>query len=140
MVGTEHLDRSIGDQTGPHDLLAVLDAELGPPGKHFKLTVPALPVTRSGHGNIAQFTGCVEGALHSWISPINDRSSGLLAHSAGFLPGHFNAYQAPGQTEEFWILDVEGTRVVFVSFDSPLSPAADIAERDAMFDSIRIEP
>ena len=29
MVGTEHLERSIGDQPGLHDLLAVLDAELG---------------------------------------------------------------------------------------------------------------
>ena len=29
MVGTEHLARSIGDQPGLHDLLAVLDAELG---------------------------------------------------------------------------------------------------------------
>ena len=29
MVGTGHLERSIGDQPGLHDLLAVLDAELG---------------------------------------------------------------------------------------------------------------
>lgn len=29
MVGTERLERSIGDQPGLHDLLAVLDAELG---------------------------------------------------------------------------------------------------------------
>lgn len=29
MVGTEHLERSIGDRPGLHDLLAVLDAELG---------------------------------------------------------------------------------------------------------------
>jgi RNA polymerase sigma-70 factor (ECF subfamily) len=29
MVGTEHLERSIGDQPGLRDLLAVLDAELG---------------------------------------------------------------------------------------------------------------
>jgi hypothetical protein len=113
-------------------------------GKRLELTVPALTVTGGGEAtpsrNIAQFTDCVEGELHSWISPINDRSPGLLGHSTSPERGSFNAYQAPGQTEEFWILDVEGTRVVLVSFDSPLSPAADIAERDAMFDSIRIEP
>lgn len=117
---------------------------LGYQGKRLELTVPALKVTGSGDAtsskNVAQFTDCVEGELHSWISPINDRSAGLLGHSAGSPLGAFNAYQAPGQTEEFWILDVDGTRLVIVKFDSPLSPAADIAERNAMFDSIRIEP
>ncbi len=116
---------------------------LGYQGKHLELTVPDLTVTGGGEAtsslNIAEFTDCVDGELHSWISPINDRSSGLLGHSADSL-GSFNAYQVPGQTEEFWILDVEGTRVVLVSFDTPLSPAADIAERNAIFDSIRIEP
>ncbi len=29
MAGTEHRERSIGDQPGLHDLLAILDAELG---------------------------------------------------------------------------------------------------------------
>jgi hypothetical protein len=113
-------------------------------GKHLELTVPALRVRGGGDAtlskNIAEFTDCVEGELHSWISPINDRSSGLLAHSSGSPLGAFNAYQVPGQTEEFWILDVEGTRLVFVSFDTPQSPDADVAERNAIFDSIRIEP
>jgi hypothetical protein len=113
---------------------------LGYPGKHLELTVPALPVIGAGQRNLAQFTDCVEGELHSWISPINDRSDGLLGQSAGWMPGSFNGYQAPGQTEEFWILDVEGTRVVLASFDSPLSPVTDIVERNAIFDSIRIEP
>jgi hypothetical protein len=114
-------------------------------GKHVELTVPALTVKGAGEAsvsrNIAKFTDCADGELHSWISPINDRSSSLLAwSSARKAPGVFNAYQVPGQTEEFWILDVEGTRLVLVSFDSPQSPAADVAERDAVFDSIRIEP
>ena len=119
---------------------------LGYHGKHLELTVPALPVTGAGASsasfNSVRFTDCVDGELYSWISPINDnRSNGLLAHSPiGPTPGAFNAYQAPGQTEEFWILDVDGTRVVIVSFTTPGAPAADIAERDAMFDSIRIEP
>jgi hypothetical protein len=29
---------------------------------------------------------------------------------------------------------------VLVKFDSPMSPPADLAQRDAIFDSIRIEP
>jgi hypothetical protein len=118
-------------------------------GKHLELTVPAIPVTGGGDAsaskNVAEFTDCVEGELHSWISPINHHpgggsiSSGLLGHSMDSL-GAFNAYQTPGQTEEFWILDVDGTRVVLIKLDTPLSPAADIAQRDAIFDSIRIEP
>ena len=118
-------------------------ALFGYQGKHLELTVPALPVAGAGNAsaakNLAKFTGCVEGELYSWISPINDRSSGLLGHSPDSL-GAFNAYQAPGQTEEFWILDVGGTRVVLVKFDTPGAPSADIAERDAIFESIRIEP
>jgi hypothetical protein len=117
---------------------------LGHQGKHLELTVPAMRIAGGGDAtlskNVARFMDCVEGELHSWISPINDRSPGLLGHSAGSPLRAFNAYQAPGQTEEFWILDVEGTRVVLVAFDSPASPAADIAERDAIFDSIRFEP
>ena len=114
-------------------------------GKHLELKVPALKVTGGGDAslsvNVAKFTDCVEGELHSWISPINEWSSTLLGHSSATKePGVFNAYQVPGQTEEFWILDVEGTRVVLVNFDTPQSPAADVAERNAMFDSIRIEP
>jgi hypothetical protein len=114
-------------------------------GKHLELTVPALTVTGAGDAspskNIAKFTGCVEGELYSWISPLNDAwgSPTLLGHSPD-SHGAFNAYQAPGQTEEFWILDVDGTRIVFVSFDTPGAPAEDIAARDAIFESIRIEP
>jgi hypothetical protein len=112
-------------------------------GKHLELTVPELTVRGGGQStvskNIAKFTDCVDGELHSWISPINDRSFFLLGNSSGSPLGAFNAYQVPGQTEEFWILDVEGTRLVLVSFDSPQSPAADVAERDAVFDSMRIE-
>ena len=112
-------------------------------GKHLELTVPALQVTDSGFAspsmNDAKFTDCFNGEIHSWISPINDRSGALLARSNS-TGGSFNAYQTPGQTEEFWILDVEGTRLVLVSFDTPNAPADDIAERDAIFDTIRIEP
>jgi hypothetical protein len=84
-------------------------------GKHLELTVP-------GSG----LAGCVDGKLHSWIAPVNG--------------GPFAGYDEPGQTEEYWILDVEGTRLVLVQLDSPDTPAQDIAERDAIFDSISIEP
>jgi hypothetical protein len=84
-------------------------------GKHLALAVPD-----SG------LTGCVDGRLHSWIAPVNEVA--------------FSGYDGPGQTEEFWILDVEGTRLVLVKFDSERSSPEDIAERDAIFDSIRIEP
>ena len=57
----------------------------GHKGKHLKLTVPALTVTGAGEAsgsmNDAHFTGCVDGELYSWISPINDSSPALLAHS-----------------------------------------------------------
>jgi len=91
---------------------------LGYSGKHLELTVPD-----SG------FANCVDGQLHSWISPHNDN---------GTLP--FYGYDGPSQTEEFWILDVEGTRLVLVKLTSPDTPAQDLAERDAIFDSISIEP
>ena len=87
----------------------------GYPGKHLELAVP-----------VGGFADCLDGALHSWISPLNG--------------GAFSGYDGPGQTEEFWILDVEGTRLVLVKLDSPDTPAQDVAERDAMFDSISIQP
>lgn len=124
----------------------------GHQGKHLELAVPArADLWVSGGGdvnsskNAAKFTDCVEDELHSWISPINrlevgwPSSAGLTAYGRDSL-GAFNGYQVSGQSEEFWILDVEGTRIVVVNFDTPGAPAADVAERDAMFDSIRIEP
>ena len=42
--------------------------------------------------------------------------------------------------EEFWILDVDGTRLVIETNHSPASPPEDVAEMRAILDSIRIEP
>ena len=95
-------------------------------GKHLALTVPDLPMTASADG--AKFADCVDGKLHSWFAPANDNGT-----------TSFSGYDGPGQTEEFWILDVEGTRLVIAKLDDERRPA-DIAERDAIFDSIRIEP
>jgi hypothetical protein len=52
----------------------------------------------------------------------------------------FYGYTGPGYTEEFWILDVEGTRLMITAGQSPGSPPEDLAERQAILDSIRIEP
>ena len=81
----------------------------------------------NGDGGNRRFADCDEGELRSWISPL--------------LGGAFWGYLGvPGISEEYWILDVEGTRLVLVKLDSPDTPAQDVAERDAMFDSISIEP
>ena len=97
---------------------------LGHAGKHLMLRVPDLAEVDAE--NYHDFAGCVDGELHSWVAPHND--------------GSFYGYDGPGQLEEIWILDVDGTRLVLVKNTAPLSPAEDIAERDAIFDSIRIEP
>jgi hypothetical protein len=96
-------------------------------GKHVALTVPDLAVTEpDGSGNRA-FADCVEGELHSWVSPL--------------LGGSYWGYGGvTGSTEEFWILDVDGTRLVLEKLNGPNAQADNIAARDAMFDSIQIEP
>lgn len=95
-------------------------------GKHLELTVPDLPVESDGeHGY--DFVGCVGGNLSSWI----------LAGEGG---EPYFGYTEPGYTEEFWILDVEGTRLMIAAERTPGSPAEYLAEQRAILDSIRIEP
>ncbi|MEX2458056.1 MAG: hypothetical protein WD770_03615, partial [Actinomycetota bacterium] len=94
-------------------------------GKHLEWTVPGLRVV--GQGDDREFADCVDGNLASWI--------GTPAFGAFF------GYNAdPGFTEEFWILDVDGTRLMIAAERSPGSPAKDVAEQRAILDSIRIEP
>jgi hypothetical protein len=94
-------------------------------GKHLALVVPDLEV--SGGARNRRYTGCESGNLNSWIAPL--------------LGGSYYGYGAdPGHTEAFWILDVDGTRLVIETNESPDSPPQDLAERQAIFDSIRIEP
>lgn len=97
-------------------------------GKNLVWTVPDLPV--SGEGDAQRFTGCVDGRLKSWVAPFDTASPGDA----------FYGYTGPGYREEFWILDVEGTRLMITATESPGSPPADLAERDAILASIRIEP
>jgi hypothetical protein len=94
-------------------------------GKHLQLTVPDLPVT--GSGETREFAGCTDGNLNSWSGENHD--------------GAFYGYNAdPGTTEDYWILDVDGTRLVFITLEIPGSPAQDREELQAIFDSISIEP
>ena len=98
---------------------------LGYQGKHLELTVSDVRVVPQGNSRI--FADCIDGNLHSWIAPN--------------LGGSFYGYNTqPGETEEFWILDVDGTRLVLQTIQSPESPPQDVAEMEAIFDSIRIEP
>jgi hypothetical protein len=93
-------------------------------GKYLELTVPDLPVEGG------DFAGCVDGSLSSWVAPID------VAEGEG---GAFHGYTAE-PVEEFWILDVGGTRLVIEANYSPASPPEDVAEMRAILDSIRIEP
>jgi hypothetical protein len=96
-------------------------------GTYLELTVPNLPAERQGDS--VRFTGCVDGTLKSWVAPIDTE------------PGDaFYGYTGPGYTEEFWILDVEGTRLMIAAGRSPDSPPQDVEEMRAILGSIRIAP
>jgi len=96
-------------------------------GTYLELTVPNLPV--EGAGDDRSFTGCIDADLKSWVAAIDTE------------PGDaFYGYTGPGYTEAFWILDVEGTRLLIAAGRSPGSPRKDLAESRAILDSIRIEP
>jgi hypothetical protein len=90
-------------------------------GTHLELTVPKnIPVDHEG------FAGCVGGNLNSWVGALEE--------------GPFGAYTHPGDREEFWILDVEGTRLMIAAERGQGSPSRDLAELQAILDSIRIRP
>ena len=93
-------------------------------GKHLALAAPDLRFEGD------DFIGCVDGNLLSWVAPI-DVAEGEL--------GAFHGYSAE-PVEEFWILDVDGTRLVIEANWSRSSPAADVAEMQAVLESIRVEP
>lgn len=97
-------------------------------GKHLELTVPDLPV--EGEGDARRFTGCTDGDLKSWVAPMDTAEEGDA----------FYGYTEPGYREEFWILDVEGTRLMIAAGRSPGAPSEDEAELRAILDSIRIDP
>jgi hypothetical protein len=93
-------------------------------GKYLELTVPDLAFERADDGNI--FTDCTDGELWSWIGkPLSFAN---------------HAYSHPGQVEEIWLLDVDGTRLMIVAGTSPGSSDGDIAELRSILDSIDIVP
>jgi hypothetical protein len=93
-------------------------------GKHLELTVPDLAFEELDDGN--KFTDCTDGELWSWIGqPLS------LA---------YHGYSHPGQSEQIWLLDVEGARLMIVAGTSPGSSAGDIAELRSIVDSIDIVP
>jgi len=96
-------------------------------GKHIEWTVPDLTV--EGTGGNQTFVGCIGGALMSWVAFIDTVNGDA-----------FYGYTGPGYREEFWILDVDGTRLMIAAEDSRGSPKKDLAERDEVLASIRIEP
>ncbi|HJR46503.1 MAG TPA: hypothetical protein VJ927_12960 [Actinomycetota bacterium] len=95
-------------------------------GKQLELTVPDLPIKEVGVHDEREFVGCEGGNLASWI-PANWEEP-------------FFGYTRPGYTEEFWILDVEGTRLMIATGQTPDPPAQDLAELRDIVDSIRIGP
>lgn len=94
-------------------------------GQYLELTVPEdQPISDDGN-----FIGCLDGNLMSWVAAIDTE------------PGDaFYGYTGPGYVEEFWILDVEGIRLMIAAERSAGSPAEDLDELQAILDSIRIEP
>ena len=93
-------------------------------GKHLELTVPDLKL--GGSGDDTEFTDCTDGELWSYIG----KPLSFANHS----------YSHPGQSEEIWLLDVDGTRVMIGTFTSPGSSDGDIAELRSILDSIDIVP
>jgi hypothetical protein len=94
-------------------------------GTYLELTVPELPVERAGDD--LSFAECVDGNLKSWVAAIDTE------------PGDaFYGYTGPGYTEQFWIVNVEGTRLVITAGRSPASAAEDVAEMRTILDSIQI--
>ncbi len=100
----------------------------GYPGVHLAWAVPDLP-TSSAVPDLL-FTGCELGKLKSWVAFID----------ADEPRDAFYGYTGPGYQEEFWILDVDGVRLMIAAEHSPGTPAADLEELEAIVASISIEP
>jgi len=93
-------------------------------GKHLTLRLSNVEFVREADGD-AVFTRCTNGEIWSWVAPP--------------LSDAFYGYQ-PDDIEEFWLVDVAGTRLVIESLQSADSPPEVIDEMRAILESIRIEP
>lgn len=93
-------------------------------GRYLELTVPDLAVRVTGDDTA--FTDCTAGELNSWIG-----------EPLGYA---FYGYSHPGQVEEVWLLDVDGTRLMIAAIWSPGSPEGDMSELRSILESIDIVP
>ena len=93
-------------------------------GQHLQLTIP-LDIPSTGVGDDRLFSECDDQSMHSWMWSDTDSFFGYNGE--------------PGRTEEFWILDVDGTRLMISTNTSPETPAETLAELQAVFDSMQIE-
>jgi hypothetical protein len=92
-------------------------------GQHVTLRVP---IDQPYDEDQRVYDGCGELVLRTWIAP-------PLSYA-------FYGYSAPGTTEDFWILDVDGTRLVMAALTSSNASPELVAERQQIFDSINIGP
>ena len=95
----------------------------GSEGKHQKITLPHLEV--AGSGDTAQYADCVNGNMHSWFQ-------------TGAAEPFFGYNAEPGRYDEYWILDVDGTRLVIAINSSPAMPPEELEEAQAIIDSIQL--
>lgn len=95
-------------------------------GTHLAIEVPEIEFRSAGKDSFEHWPDCTNKMLNSWIAP-----------PLGFA---FYGYTEPGQVEEFWILDVEGKRLVIVANWFPDSPENDVAELREIIESIEITP
>ncbi|HET9851706.1 MAG TPA: hypothetical protein VFP56_04280 [Candidatus Limnocylindrales bacterium] len=92
----------------------------GLPGYHVRLTVPAdQPVTGGSDQN---FTGCDAGQFRSFKAGID----GLRYH------------QGPSQVDDFYLVDIGASTVVFDVVTGPQITAAEQAELDGMLASLEV--
>jgi hypothetical protein len=108
------------------DLAAALQALPG-----LEVVVPARPAALGGFSGTylelqvdpeLDLTTCDGGSFDSWVAENANRY-----------------HQGRGQLEEFWILDVQGTRLVVNASHFPETPPRHLEQLRALVDSIRIE-
>jgi hypothetical protein len=73
--------------------------------------------------NNSTFTDCDQGKVTSFGTPTDALS---------------RYHQAPGQIDEYYVIQVDGTPVIFDVVSGPDTPAADLAELEAMLASVQI--
>jgi hypothetical protein len=114
-VTAEDLAAGLAAQRG-RDVLGPSDVTIGGyPAKRVELSVPAeLDVAT-----------CDDGQIRSWPSAAYDESTGWIG--------------LPGQTDVFYVIDVDGERILIGTTRGPEASDQDVVELDGVIDSIRID-